>query len=170
MTSSVFSVSSVVMRFAALPLHPIPCRRHHLAQTARRLPLQQRLRLRRIRHQRRRISRAPRHHLVRHALAGHFLDRGNHFLHGSSGARSNVDRKAFLPCRQIIQRLHVRARQIVHVDVVAHAGSIGRRIIRPKHLQLRTKPSGRAQRQRNQVGLRVRAIRRSRRFHPLPPR
>ena len=48
----------------------------------------------------------------------------------------------------------MRARQIVHVNIVADAGSIGRRIIGSKYLQLRAKPRGRAQCDRNQVGFR----------------
>src|ERR1700676_367742 len=63
------------------PLHPVPCRRHHVAQSAFRLPLQQRLRFRRIRDQSRRISRAARSHLARNLLSGYLLDCGNHFLH-----------------------------------------------------------------------------------------
>ncbi len=45
-------LSGLSFMLLALSLHPIPRGRHHFAQAARRFPLQQRLRLCRIRHQR----------------------------------------------------------------------------------------------------------------------
>src|SRR5215472_1772439 len=55
----------------------------------------------------------------------------------------------------MVQSLNVGAGQIVHVDVVADAGSIRCRIIRAEDLQLRTKTRGRLEREWNQVRLRI---------------
>src|SRR5579864_2648144 len=53
----------------------------------------------------------------------------------------------------MVQRLHMRACQIVHMNIVANAGSIRRWIIRSKHLQLGSRPGSRLQSQWNEVRL-----------------
>src|SRR5580692_8816113 len=137
-----------------LPLHKVPCGRDHVAQPACCLPLQQGLRLRRIGHEYGRVARPPRNHLVRHALPRRSFDGGNHFLHRGSGSGSNVHRETFLPFCQVIERLQMCTCQIVHVNIVTHARSIGCWIVRPKHLQLRADSRRRAQSQWNQMRLR----------------
>ena len=155
LSSAVNSFFRGSLRNHPLPLHPIPCGRHDVAQSTRSLPLQQGLRFRRIRYQPRRISRTPWHHLAWHRLSGHLFDGGDYLLHAGSRSGSNVDRKTLLPRRQVIQRLQVRAGQIVHVNIVANASSIRRRIVRSKHLQLGSKPRHRAQSHWNKMCFRI---------------
>ena len=120
---------------APLPLHPIPRSPHNVSQSSRRLSTE--------------ATPAPSPDSppapedLPDAAAPSSAARASrslpsqprsHFLHRSSRPGPEIHRKARVPRRQMFQSLHVRARQIIHVNVVANAGSIRRRIIRSQTL------------------------------------
>ena len=100
----------------------------------------------------RRIARPAGGERPRHAAAGDALDRVNHLSHRMRLTRPQVVR-ARLPCLdQDVERPHVGIGQIGHVDIVAQAGSVRRRIIVAEHLQARA-PGRRLDGARNHVNL-----------------
>jgi len=64
------------------------------------------------------------------------LERHHHFLHGLCAAAARVEREGTRCMRQLLQRLHVRVGQILYVDVVADARSIGGGPVVAAHLDL----------------------------------
>ena len=77
----------------------------------------------------RRIAFAARAHGVRHSPAGYFLHRADRFHDAVAGSRADVELVRSAAGDQVLQRQDMRLRQIVHVDVVADAGAIGRGVI-----------------------------------------
>ena len=59
------------------------------------------------------------------------------------------------PGRVAFEREHVRAGEVVDVDVVAHRGAVARRVVGAEHLHVVADAGGGAQHERDQVRLRV---------------
>src|ERR1700683_5068736 len=70
---------------------------------------------------------------ARYALNG--LD---YFEHGKAMAVSAVKRLRGTAGAQLTKRIAMRTRQIAHVDVIANAGAVRRRIIEAENFELRT--------------------------------
>src|SRR5579864_4003974 len=117
--------------------------------------MQEGLRFRGIGHQRWRISRTPRYVFARHALARDLLDRGNHFLHRGAISSAQVHRETWLSGGEMLEGFHMRVGQIIYMNVVADAGSIGSGIVRSENLQFRPEAGRGTQSQRDEVSFRI---------------
>src|SRR5262249_7743463 len=107
---------------------PVPRRFDNAAQIrVSGLPAQLALGLLGGRYQRRRVARAARGFLRVDLLAGHVFDRADYFADAVPAANAKVvaSGRARL---QSFQRQEVGVGQVVHVDVVADAGAVGRGI------------------------------------------
>src|SRR5882672_7160398 len=113
---------------------PLPGRRYDLLQLRKlRLPAQFLPGLVRRGYKARRIAWTARLLGGFYFLAGHLLAHLDHFTHGIAIAVAEVVEALF--ARR--QREQVRLRQVHDVNIVADAGAIGRRIVRPENLALR---------------------------------
>ena len=74
---------------------------------------------------------------VRYAPAAGALERGDDLQHAVPASRTQVDGETALLAFQLRQRHDMAARQINHMDVIAHAGAVRRRPIVPEHTQQR---------------------------------
>ena len=102
----------------------------------------------------RRIAVAARSQLIRHAFPGHALDGGHHVTDRGRTAVAEVVGIRSRASAQGVEREHVRRRQIVHVDVVAEARAVRRRVVVAEHVK-GAAPHGRIDRARNHVELRI---------------
>ena len=85
------------------------------------------------RHQHRWVAGPPRGVLDGGVAGGRGRDRPQHLEHGAAAAGAEVERPGRL--RQTLERGHMRRRQIAHVNVVAHAGAVGRGVVVAEDLE-----------------------------------
>ena len=79
---------------------------------------------------------------------------GEHLAHGPARAGAQVEGTAGPACEQALERAHVRVGEIRHVHEVALAAAVARRPVVAEQPQRRARAGRRAQRERDQVGLR----------------
>jgi len=122
----------------ALRVHalPAPGIGAHRIQVARGLPAQQGACQAGVRVAGVDVARAARDDLVGHRAAAGALVGADHLQHAVAAAGAQVDRERLLPLEQVAQRRHVSFGEVHHVDVVAHAGAVGRVVVAAEHLHL----------------------------------
>ncbi|ABA48535.1 hypothetical protein BURPS1710b_3148 [Burkholderia pseudomallei 1710b] len=82
------------------------------------------------------VARAARDEFVRHGAPRRLLERAHDFEHAVAAARAEVDGEARVAALERVERRDVAAREIDDVDVIAHAGAVGRRVVAAEHAQL----------------------------------
>ncbi len=130
-------------RRAALPLEPIrvqglpaPCIAHHLLQPADGLPVQIALRLGGVGEAGGDVAGAPGRYAVRNRLATGSLEGLDHLEHAVAFAGAQVPHARTNAVVQCAQGTQMALGQVHHMDVVPHAGAIGRRVVVAKHRKL----------------------------------
>src|SRR5258708_29984022 len=105
-----------------------------------------------IRHESGRVARPPWYDGAPDWTPGRGFSSMDHFKNGVAFASSQIESDRIATFLQMLQGFHVRIGQVIHVDVVANAGSIRSGIVTPENLEfgafLRS-----GKRERNQVGL-----------------
>ena len=100
------------------------------------------------------IARPPRRQRPRHLPSGHALDGGDDLAHRLRRAGAEVvGAPTSRSARERFERAHVRVGQIGHVDVVAQARAVRRRVVVAEHLQALAAGRG-VDRARDDVNLR----------------
>ena len=132
------------------------------AAVARRPP-EHRARAGGIGHQFRRIAWPPRGRIEGHVPAADLTHCVDHLPHRVPHPGTQVDGLAGRAAVQALDRAQVRVGQVGDVDVVAHGGAVRRRVVGAEHLHGPTRAERAANHERDQVGLRIVVLRRSRR-------
>ena len=91
----------------------------------------------RIGHDLRRITLAPRRNLDFEIDARHALDRFDHLQHRKAMIVAAIEGQRRAAGTQMTERIGMRAREIAHVNIVANARAVGRRIIVAEDVELR---------------------------------
>ena len=86
-------------------------------------------------HKRCGVARAAFHNAVRALAAAHLLCHVDNVEHGTPLLHAEVHNQALVVLLQVIERHAVTDREVVHVDVVAHARAIGRIVVVTEHEQ-----------------------------------
>src|SRR5712691_13530629 len=76
-------------------------------------------------------------------------------MDGMAGARPQIESHGTAAAFEILQSLHVSLGQIVHVDLIAHTGTVRRRVLVSEDLECRTLTADGFESRRDEVGLRL---------------
>lgn len=76
----------------------------------------------------------------RNAPATGARERGRHLAHAVAAPGAQIDHQALALALQVIDGIHMRARQIHHMQIVAHAGAVVGGIVVAEDLQCRATP------------------------------
>src|SRR5512139_4218046 len=117
---------SVAFRIGLLPA---PGVRAHARQVVHRAPAEIACGARGVGPALRDVAAATVDNLIGHLPAAGRLERAHHVEHADPVSGAEVPRLDAAQLRQLVQRRHMPARQVDHVDVVTHPGTVGRRVV-----------------------------------------
>ncbi|MGF6781862.1 hypothetical protein P3T21_007102 [Paraburkholderia sp. GAS334] len=115
---------------------PAPVVSAHLLDAKLRAPSQQPVGRGRVSKTLRNVARPARDDLIGHRLPRRLLKRAHHVEHAVSLTRTEIHNEARIVLNQRIQRRKMPTRKIDHMNVIAHAGAIGRVVITAEDAQL----------------------------------
>src|SRR5262252_2716910 len=144
-------IETCLVRF----LRPIPCRRYDVFERTCCLPSKDLLGAGRIRNKSGRIAMAARHDPAPHAATTDLFDHLYDLVHGMTASGAEIEFQRMSALFEKLKRAHVGVGQVVHMDIVSNAGSVGRGIVSTEDLEFAAFRFGRGEREGNQMGFRI---------------
>ena len=106
-------------------------------------------------HQRWRIACPPRRVAGNHLTSGNTSHRVNYLTDRRAATGTEVNGNGVAFVEEVLERQHMRAGEIAHMNVVTHGSAVRRRIVCSKHRDIGSLTRSRVEYERNEMGLRI---------------